>query len=448
VNHWILTKESVQIIANSNTMKRRSFVRNTGLASAGFILGSGYVSASQRNAVIRMGIIGCGGRGTAVISTMAKNTNISIVAMADIFDYQLQTAEEKFNKLNAAKGLPEIKKSNIYQGSKSYLKLLQNPEVDAVLISSPCYTHPEFLKAAVAAGKHVYCEKPAAIDVQGCKEMELLGKSINGKLSIAIGFEIRQATPYIELIKRIQNGAVGDIISADLYYFSSAVPIKPYKNIPKDEARIRNHFHFLELSGGILVDQGIHMLDVCNWALQEHPIDAIGSGGTKHAAEFGNTWNNYQVIYRYPGGVNMSIHSTQSGPVFGDVCARFVGTKGMAEAHYSRGVFIDGENSWDSGVVRGEPTPEQAASGAFLSSLHDADENKVKSFIQSIETGNYLNEIAQGVTSTLTAILGRKAATTNKKITWDEMLSSNEKIDSNLDLSQFDKSNRIHEGNH
>lgn len=409
------------------------------MVSAGLILRPDIVFGTKRNSVIRMGIIGCGNRGTSVISSMSKNTNISIVAMADIFDYQLQSALQKFNMLNTEKGLPEIQQSNIYQGSKAYLKLLENREVDAVLISSPCYTHPLFLTAAVAAGKHVYCEKPAAIDVHGCEEIESLGKKLNGKLSVAIGFEIRYATPYVEIIKKIQSGDIGDVISADLYYFSSGVPLKPYKNIPNDEARIRNHFHFLELSGGILVDQGIHMLDVCNWALQEHPVEAMGTGGIKQGPGFGNAWNNYQVVYKYSKGVNMSIHSTQSGPVFGDVCARFIGTKGMAEAHYNRGVFINGENNWDSGVVKGEATPEQVASGAFLSSLYDADTNKVKSFVQSIETGNHLNEIQQGSESTLTAILGRNAARANEKITWDDMRLSNEKIDPKLNLSQFDK---------
>ncbi|WP_018616945.1 Gfo/Idh/MocA family protein [Segetibacter koreensis] len=420
-------------------MKRRMFVKNASVISAATILKPRIVFGTKANSAIRMGIIGCGGRGTSVISTMSKNTNINIIAMADLFDYQLQSGLVKYNDLNKAKGLPEIQTSNMYQGSKAYLKLLENKDVDAVLISSPCYTHPEFMKAALAAGKHVYCEKPVAMDVDGCRQVEQLGKSLNGKLSVAIGFEIRYATPYVEMINRIHNGDIGDIISADLYYFSSAVPLKPYKGVPNDEARIRNHFHFYELSGGILVDQGIHMLDISNWALKAHPVEAMGTGGIKGSLEFGNAWTNYQALYKYPNDVNMSIHSTQVGPAFGDVCARFIGTKGIAEAHYNRGVYITGENKWDSGVVKGEATPEQVATGAFLSSLHDADDNKVKSFIKSIETGNHLNETQQGSESTLTAILGRNAAQTHKKITWDEMRSSNQKIDPKLSLSQFDK---------
>ena len=183
------------------------------------------------------------------------------------------------------------------------------------------------------------------------------------------------------------------------------------------------------------------MIDVCNWALQSKPIQAIGTGGKKGGSDFGNTWTNYQVIYKYPNDVNVSVHSTQFGPSFGDVCARFVGTKGIAEAHYTGGVFIKGESEWDSGVAKsgGTLTPQQIAAGASLSSLDDADKNKGKSFINSIETGNYLNQLRPGCESTLTAILGREAATRRELVTWDEIDFSSEKIDPKLDLTQFDK---------
>ncbi|HSI78044.1 MAG TPA: hypothetical protein VK957_19260, partial [Lunatimonas sp.] len=125
----------------------------------------------------------------------------------------------------------------------------------------------------------------------------------------------------------------------------------------------------------------------------------------------------------------------------GDVCARFIGKKGIAVATYSGGVYINGENTWDSGILRetsSEASREQQAAGVFTSSLHDSNENKVKSFIQSIETGKFLNEIEPAVNSTLTAILGRQAATTQNAVSWNEMLFSNESIDHRLDLGQFD----------
>jgi hypothetical protein len=139
--------------------------------------------------------------------------------------------------------------------------------------------------------------------------------------------------------------------------------------------------------------------------------------------------------------VNVSVQSTQAGPSFGDVCARFIGTKGIAEAHYSGGVFITGENAWDSGIIKsgGTLTPQQIATGALLSSLDDADKNKGKAFIDSIESGNYLNQLTSGCESTLSAILGREAGTRQELVTWDEIDFSSEKIDPKLDLTQFDK---------
>ncbi len=420
-------------------MKRISFIKNTAAISAAIILKPGIVFGSKANSAIRIGIIGCGNRGTAVISSMSKHTNINIIAMADLFDDKLKTIAPKLNELNIAKGFPSIAAANIFQGSKAYLKLLALKDIDAVLISSPAYTHPTFMEAAVSAGKHVYCEKPVATDAAGCKRIQRVGEGLNGKLSVVIGFQIRFATPYVEMVKRIQRADIGEIINAQLYYFSSGTKIHDYKNVIDDEFRIRNHYHFHALSGGILLDQGIHMLDVCNWTLKANPSKATGTGGDKGGPGIGDAWNNYQVLYQYPG-INVSFHSTQLGPSFGDVCCRFIGTKGMAEAHYSGGVYINGDNKWDSGIARSasELTPQQQASGVFLSSLYDADANKEKVFINSIETGNHLNETASGANSTLTAILGREAAASGKEMSWEDMLASPQ-LDPKLNLSQFDK---------
>lgn len=421
-------------------MERRKFIKGTTALSTLTILNPGTVFGSKANSAINLGFIGCGNRGTSDISSMSRHGNVNVIALADLFEDQLQTARVKVDQLNAAKNFGKIKDSNIYRGSRAYLELLNNEDVDAVLISSPCYTHPEFLEAAVDAGKHAYCEKPAAIDVAGCRRIEQLGKRIHGKVSVDIGFQVPHATPYAQMIQRIREGEIGEIINVQLYYLASELGLKPYDGMSYDEARIRNHFHFRELSGGTLLDQGIHMIDICNQTLGSHPIKAIGSGGLRGGPDFGNAWNNYQALYEYPGDIQVSYHSTQLGPSFGDVCARFLGTKGIAEAHYSGGVFITGENEWDSGVARNaaEVTPEQRAAGIFLSSLHNADENKHKNFIQSIETGNHLNETHRGVESTLTAILGRNAAESKDTIYWEELIYSNEKIDTGLDLRQFD----------
>jgi myo-inositol 2-dehydrogenase/D-chiro-inositol 1-dehydrogenase len=421
-------------------MERRTFIKNTGIISTGSLIFPGLLHGRQAASVVQLGIIGCGQRGTAVITSMMKNTNSRIVAMADLLPDKLESGSKVYNQLNKDKGFDEIKSSNKYRGSKAYMQLLQNKEVDAVLISSPAYTHPEFLEAAIASGKHVYCEKPAAVDVFGCRRVENAGKSVGAKQSVVIGFQIRYATPYVEMIQRIHNGDIGDIVNVQLYYLSSRNEVKGNAGMSDDERRIRDHFHYRAMSGGILLDQGIHMLDVCNWGLQMVPLKAIGSGGLIHAEHPGDAWNHYQVIYEYPKDIRVTCQSTQFGNVFGDVCARFLGTKGIAEAHYSGGVFIKGDHEWDSGVLKSDAgiTQQQRASGAFLSSLQDADPNKGKSFINSIETGKYLNQCQQGAMSTLTAILGRQAAEKNKQVTWDEMIAGNEKIEAGLDLGKFD----------
>ena len=151
-------------------LQRRTFLKQAAALSAFTILSPRIVFGTQANSAVRIGIIGCGSRGTAVLTSMLQHTNTVVVAMADLFADQLQRAGAAFNEQNAAKKFPAIKTSNMYQGSKAYLKLIENKDVDAVLISSPAYTHPEFLEAAIAAGKHVYCEKPVSPDVAGCKQ--------------------------------------------------------------------------------------------------------------------------------------------------------------------------------------------------------------------------------------------------------------------------------------
>jgi predicted dehydrogenase len=237
-------------------MKRISFIKNSVAISAAIVLKPGIVFGSRANSAIRIGIIGCGNRGTAVISSMSKHTNINIIAMADLFEDKLKTMTPVLNQLNAAKNFPAISPANTFQGSKAYLKLLALKDVDAVLISSPAYTHPTFLEAAVASGKHVYCEKPVATDAAGCKRIQKVGEGLNGKLSVVIGFQIRHATPYVEMVKRIQRADIGDLINAQLYYLSSGSKIHDFKNVVDDEFRIRNHYHFHALSGWYIIRPG------------------------------------------------------------------------------------------------------------------------------------------------------------------------------------------------
>jgi myo-inositol 2-dehydrogenase / D-chiro-inositol 1-dehydrogenase len=425
-------------------MKRRDFLQSTAALSAVTLISPSTAFGSKANSAIRMGIIGCGGRGTAVITSMSNNANIDIIGMADLFEDKLNATKKILDAQNQKKGFAAINKANTHVGSKAYLRLLENKNIDAVLISSPAYTHADFLEAAAYSGKHIYCEKPAAPDVAGCRKVEHTGNLFDGKLSIAIGFQIRYATPYVEMVKRIQKGDLGNILNVHLTYLSTRSGVKDITGMSYDEARIRNQYNCHALSGGTMLDQAIHMIDVCNWALQKVPLRAMGTGGIDETHKFGDTWKHFQVLYEYPG-INVNVLATQFGTHFGDVCAKFIGTKGTAEAHYSGGVFISGDNPWDSGVPRcanTKLTEAQRNAGAFQSALQDADKNKGTSFIKSIETGNFLNEARSGAESALTAILGREAAISGDSMGWDELRNSNLRLDPMLNLAQFDKTDK------
>ncbi len=403
-------------------MDRREFLKVFAASTAFTMLRPTDMLAGEKIArPLRIGFIGTGNRGMSVITAMSHNNNIEIYALADLFRDRIDKVLPQLNNLNKAKGLSEISEDNIYVGGDAYKKLLDDKKVDAVVISTPAYAHPMIFEAAVKARKHVYCEKPSAPDVWGTRRMMKAARGVKN-LSLVLGFQVRYASAYDEMIRRIHNGDIGEVLTAQLYYNSSGGAGKrPLTE--DDEFRIRHHFQYLDLSGGILNDQGIHILDICNCVLKSTPQYAIGLGNDKGKRyEFGDTLTNYHVVYGYPNDVNVSIQSLQIGNKFGDVCARFFGSKGMAEAHYSGGVFITGENNWNSG-----------ASNA----LSDADANKGRSFVDSIINKKYINQIEDACNSTLTAMLGREAVLKGRKMTWDEMLKENQRYGNQPDLKQF-----------
>jgi len=428
-------------------MERREFIKTSAMIAGMSLLKNDTLTAGFLPAPdvkpVKIGFIGCGDRGTGVISTMSANNNIHITALADLFRDRMDTALPVVNQLNKNRNFAAVEDKHVYIGADAYRSLLLESDTDAVLISTPAYAHPFIFEAAVAAGKHVYCEKPAAPDVYGTLRMMKAAANVKNQ-SLVLGFQIRYASPYVELVRRIHRGDIGEVVSVQLYYNSCEVPRKTQLDPASDEFRIRNHFHYLSLSGGILSDQGIHILDVCNWALKATPLYAVGMGGRKGNMGFGDTLTNYQVLYKYPDDINVSIQTSQLGPVFGDVCARFIGTKGYAEVHYDGNIFIRGENEWNTGaepaISGAEPqsASNQSPFGIKLdSTLYDADINKGKSFIQSIESGQYLNQLATACESTLTAHLGREAVLQNKTLSWKKLVASNQRTDPKLNLEKF-----------
>ena len=404
-------------------MDRRDFLKMcAATATFSMLRPFGAMANEKLNRPVRIGFIGTGNRGThGVITAMSHNNNIEIYALADLFRDRIDTALPYLNSLNAAKGLPSVSEERIFVGNKAYKQLLKLKEVDAVVIATPAYAHPMIFEEAVKAHKHTYCEKPAAPDVYGTLQMMKAAKGVKD-LSLVMGFQVRYSSAYAEMIRRIHNGDIGEVLTAQLYYNGNggACP-KPERE--DDEFRIRHHFQYLALSGGILNDQGIHIIDICNEVLKANPEYAFGIGndkGKRH--EIGDTLSNYHILYGYPNGVNVSCQSFQAGNIFGDVCARFIGSKGFAEAHYSGGVFIKGENEWNSGIQN---------------ALGDADALKGKSFIDSIVSGNYINQIESACNSTLAAMLGREAVMKGEKLTWEQMIKEKQRYGDQPNLSKF-----------
>jgi predicted dehydrogenase len=292
--------------------------------------------------------------------------------------------------------------------------------VDVVIITSPPYWHPEHFEAAVEAGKHCWLEKPVATDVHGTKRVEATGRKGAGKVSVAVGFQSHYAPAYQEMMKRIHEGAIGDIVTAQTYYYSRDLNRKGREGASALENRVRNWVFDRALSGDILVEQNIHVLDIVNWALNAHPISAMACGGKKARLDV-DCYDHYQVLFTYPGNVHVSFGSTQFNQSFDQRAQRFMGTKGYAEVYFGKGgARIVGDNAWESSTEEGL--------------TNDAVPRKITAFLESIRTKSYQNDVPNGVQSTLTAILGRTAAYDGELRTWDKVVSANDRFPK-VDLS-------------
>jgi predicted dehydrogenase len=421
---------------NSEELGRRSFLRTASGAAAFTILKPQLVRGLQANSAVRVGLLGCGGRGATHAETILKNTDARITALADMFQDRLDKAKQRVDGLSAAKGHAGVQQT--FLGPKAYQQILESKEIDAVVIATPPYFHVEHLAAAVEAGKHVYCEKPVAIDVPGAKRVLAIGKKAEGKLSLDVGFQIRMAPPFVELVERIHAGALGEIVSGAAYYYCPRIEID-FPDAPQPVGRLRNWIQDRVLSGDIIVEQNIHAIDICNWVFKGHPVKAIGRSGRNGRNFPGDTCSShFDVVYQYPNNVDVSFSSTQFGKTQFDVNERFFGTRGSSQSPYAGPLGVWGEEKW---IWNGSDKPaaegQFSASGVFSDNLAQADPEKQKGFIASIATGSFHNQAATGVESALTAMLGRQAAYQGHELTWEELLRSNEQWDAGIDLDKL-----------
>ena len=425
----------------TRTADRREFLGAAAAAAGVTILKPSLVFGTQMNSAVRLGLLGCGGRGRNVMGSFLENTPAVLTAIGDMFKDNLEAGSTELNGVSAKLNKPAVDAGHLFNGPKAYEQLFASRDVDAVYIATPPWFHPMHGAAALAAGKHTYLEKPVGVDVPACKRVMALADVAKAKkLSLAVGFQIRHASAYVELAKRVHAGDIGQPVSGEIHYFASAIDRPEWPIATPAERRLRNWVHDIALSGDIIVEQNVHIIDVTNWLLKAHPVKVVGFGGRAGRTDQGDCWSHYNCVFVYPGNVHISFASTQfTKAEWGGVAMQYYGTKGWAEAHYDAPVRISAEKNWEYPGL-GKPQATDAAvavTGKFSGALDDADPNKQKSFIESITSGNLLNEAAQGAESALAGIMGRMAAHTGKEVTWDQLMKSKEVSDPKMDWKQF-----------
>ncbi|MGC2233902.1 MAG: Gfo/Idh/MocA family oxidoreductase, partial [Candidatus Acidiferrum sp.] len=359
---------------------RREFIGGAAAVGGVMFMPTGRVWGTEANSQVRVGLLGCGGRGTEDATNLVDTGGARVVALADMFQDQLDTAHAAFDKMQAAKGYAAIDAGQLFVGPHAFEEIAHSKEVDAIVIATPPYFHPQHLETVVAAGKHVYCEKPVAVDVPGAKKVLEIGKRAEGKLSLDVGFQIRDCPPFVELVKRIHGGALGNIVCGEAHYLSGYLDRPAWPGASPVEWRLRNWVYDRVLSGDIIVEQNIHVIDICNWIMQGHPVKVTGAGGRLGRPKDGDVYGNYNVVFTYPGEVDVTFSSTQFAKGWWDVTERFFGTKGTSQSPYTGPLGIWGDEAWQAPLIPVKDAQGFSATGKFTSNLEQADPEKKRLF--------------------------------------------------------------------
>src|SRR5690348_32984 len=424
----------------TDQLDRRKFIGAAAATTGLMFIKPALVHGTSANSAVRVGLLGCGGRGTEDAANLVDSGGARVVALADLFQDQLDAAHAHFDQMQQAKGYAALDATQLFVGPHAYEQLASSKEVDAIVIATPPYFHPQHLEAVVAAGKHVYLEKPVAVDVPGAKRVIEIGKRAQGKLSLDVGFQIRDCPPFVELVRRIHEGALGDIVCGEAYYLTGYIDRPAWPDASPAERRLRNWVRDRVLSGDIIVEQNIHVIDICNWVLQAHPLKVSASAGRRgRPADDGDCMGNYNAVFTYPNGVEVTFSSTQFAKGWWDVSERFFGTKGTAISPYTGPLGIWGDQPWQAPLVAQPPGQAAAFSvtGNFTSNLQYADPEKKKAFIESINSGSFHNQADKGAESALSCMMARTAAYTGREVTWDELMKSTEVWDPKIDLNKL-----------
>ncbi|TWU64699.1 Gfo/Idh/MocA family protein [Crateriforma conspicua] len=390
-------------------------------------------AAGSDDQEIRIGLIGCGGRGTGAVidalgaerltvypqsgyhtETVAQDTKVSqsrmrVVALADVFEDRLESCRKQMGKLGFDLG-PEV----CFSGFDAYKQLLSMADVNYVILATPPHFRPLHLQAAINAGKHVFMEKPVAVDVPGVRMVMEAGKLARQKgLGIAAGTQRRHDRGYRETIERIHGGAIGDLVYGKCYWNGGQIWVVNRKQEWSDmEWQLRNWNYFTWLSGDHIVEQHVHNLDIMNWVIGSHPLRVVsGLGGRQVRTDprYGHIYDHFAVEYEYPGGVSVFSQCRQINRCKNMVSEEIVGTHGMSNCKD----YIQPKSGEAWSRRQKEPS---------------AYKREHEDLINSIRQGHPINEAQTIAEATMTGIIGREAVYSGQGIEWDEAMKSEVKL--------------------
>jgi predicted dehydrogenase len=394
-----------------DAVTRRVFIGTTAAAAAAFAFPSG-VFAQGRD-TLRVGLVGCGGRGTgAARDCMRGSDGVELVALGDLMPHRLAQCREQLGKA-AAESADIASKFKVtddmcFTGFDAYEKVLAT-DVDLVILATPPGFRPDHLAAAVAAGKHIFSEKPVAVDAAGIRKVLAAYETAKQKgLGIGVGTQRRHEAPYLATIERIHDGAIGDVMSGQVFWNQGGLwSFEQEPGWSDGEWQIRNWLYFTWLSGDHIVEQHVHNIDVANWVMGGHPVRARGVGGRQYRVEpkYGHIFDHFAIDFEYANGARVMSMCRQIEGTRGLVGENFLGSKGQSNASGR----ITGSAAWEY------QAPDRPVS-PYVQEHTD--------LVASIRSGTPYNELKQVAESTLTAIMGREAAYTGQELTWDEVLNA------------------------
>jgi predicted dehydrogenase len=402
---------------------RREFLKHSAVAAtAGLIAGSPISAAAfaAGDDVLKVGLIGCGGRGTgAAAQALQADRNVKLTAMGDVFEDRLEKSLNSLTGKEEVVAKIDVPKERRFVGFDAYKQVIASG-VDVVLLTTPPHFRPMHLKAAIAAGKHVFAEKPVAVDAPGVRSvLETCELAKKKKLSVVSGLCLRYDQGFQELIKRVHGGEIGRITTLFANDYRGPIWMFPRKPDWTDmHWQMRNWYYFTWLSGDFNVEQHVHYLDTCAWAMGGYPVKAVGMGGrqVRVGKEYGNIYDHHSVVYEYADGARLVSNTRQQAKCWNTMSAQVHGTKGTANLTDTRRsrLFITGEGGGRKWTYTGKHK-----------NMYQVEHDLL---FAGIRAGKPLNNGEYMANSTLLAIMGRMATYTGREVTWKQAQESTEDL--------------------